>query len=231
MGKSSIYFTEKKTARVASKMKTISKEYEELFMDLGKQIFSDLVEIKDVSEMMMNCIKHIEKAVTVFDKYFPDFQSVACTTGCHYCCYFPIECPPQVAVDIARFIRSNMNDKQRQRLVTKMEKDRADRESPFFRAKCPFLDENKLCLIYERRPLSCRWFTSSDVQLCKQSVMDGTNIPQRATHHRIYQVATTMLLACSKSDHKHHKQVPFITSVLEILKMPENINQWKGYDI
>jgi len=231
MGDSQTYFSENKVEKIAQKMNAISKQYEQTFVDFGKQMFIDIADIDDASNIVFTCVDHIEKAIKVYEKFFPSPTVIACKEGCHYCCYFPIDCPPQVAIDIARSIKKNLTIEEQQTLCKKMGIDIMAREKPFFRAPCPFLDENKSCSIYEKRPLSCRWFTSPDAEYCRQSVKDGSNIPQHPTGHRIYQVATTMLLACAKDQKKYDKQVGFIPSVLEILNLSEDETTWKGYKI
>ncbi|MFH2093147.1 MAG: YkgJ family cysteine cluster protein [Pseudomonadota bacterium] len=231
MGESQVYFSEAHVEQVAKKIKEISKLYEQLFADFGAQLFSDIADLSDASKIMQVCVSHIETAVLAFGRHFPDSSVIACTRGCCHCCSFPIECPPQVVVDVARHIRNTWSFEDQHLLRQKLTHDMSARQLPFNRAPCPLLDKDRLCSIYEKRPLSCRWFTSPDAALCEKSVQDGSNITQHPVGHRIYQVATTMLLACEKKQGRPYVQVPFVSSLLEILEIPKETTVWRGYHI
>ncbi|MFH2059240.1 MAG: YkgJ family cysteine cluster protein [Pseudomonadota bacterium] len=231
MDESQTHFSEANVKNVAKKMKEISKLYEQLFTDLGAQIFSDIADLTDAYEIMGVCVNNIEKAVWAFGQHFPDSSIIACTKGCCHCCSFPIECPPQVIVSVARHIRKTWSSEDRQVLIQKLVQDVSDRQPPLNRAPCPLLDKKKLCSIYENRPLSCRWFTSPDAGMCEKSVQDGRNVPQHPVGHRIYQVATTMLLASEKNQGRPYVQVPFIPSLLEILETQKDTKMWRGYTL
>jgi hypothetical protein len=231
MKESLIYFSEARVQEVAQKMKETGRQYEQLFTDLGRQMFADMVDLHDVSEMTAVCTRHIDQALSAFTQYFPDVSPAACTKGCCHCCFFPVECPPQVVIDIARYLRSKESAAGLDLLRHKLAKDMKDRKPPLYRAKCPFLNDEKLCSIYEKRPLACQCFTSPDPAQCKQSVADGRNISQHPLRHRIYQVATTMLLACAKAQDRPHDQVLFIPSLLAILEIEDQDGLWQGYGI
>jgi hypothetical protein len=134
-------------------------------------------------------------------------------------------------VDIARYIKSTWPERQIIQLEKQMVKDRLERNAPFFRAPCPFLDEKKACLIYEKRPLSCRWFTSPDPGLCKNSVADGSHVPQHAIRHRVFQTGTTILLSWAKKQGRYDGQVPFISSLMEVMELEKEQGEWKGYTV
>jgi hypothetical protein len=227
MKESLIYFSNARVQAVAQKMKEVGRQYEQLFTDLGRQMFADMVDLHDASEMTAVCTRHIDQALSAFEQNFPDFSPVACTKGCCHCCFFPVECPPQVVIDIARYLRAKESAAGLDLLRHKLAQDTKDRKPPLYRAKCPFLNGEKLCSIYEKRPLSCQCFTSPDPSQCKKSVADGRNIFQHPLRHRIYQVATTMLLACAKKQGRAHDQVMFIPALLSILEIEDGL--WKGY--
>lgn len=224
-----LFFSEKKVVQVAEKMADIGREYEQLFMDLGRQMFNDIVDTEDASSALTVIIGHIDDAVAVFNRHFPDSSPVACVKGCHFCCSFPIECPPQVVVDVAGHLKKTVSDIDLQHLISRMNRDVRVRQPPLNRSACVFLDADHLCLIYENRPLSCRWFSSPDVNICRQSLVDGRQVPQRPVIHRIFQVATTMLSAAAKHQGRFHEQVRFIPSLLEVLALPDNETTWRGH--
>lgn len=226
MGKENKVFSIHDVEHVAAKMRDIGKEYEQLFSNFGRQMYLDLVDLTDNSRVMATCIEHIDTAIDAFEKHFPGSSGVACQKGCHHCCSFHIECPPQVVLEIARHLNETLTKDQLTALLTKLHHDSDARKNPLKRAACPFLDHANTCTIYHVRPLSCRWFSSPDVQLCKQSLTDGRNIPQHPTNSRIYQVATSILLACAENRGKYHKQVAFIPALTAILASDMTSDRW-----
>jgi len=229
MKESLIYFSEARVQEVAQKMKEVGRQYEQLFTDLGRQMFSDMADLDDASEMMALCTRHVDQALSAFGQNFPDVSPVACTKGCCHCCSFPVECPPQVAIDIARYLRAKETAAGLDLLRCKLAQDMKDRKPPLYRAKCPFLNAENLCSIYENRPLACQCFTSPDPAQCEKSVADGRDISQHPLRHRIYQAATTMLLACAKKQGRAHDQVMFIPALLSILEIEGKDGLWQGY--
>lgn len=209
---------EAEVKRVAEQMREASTRYERIFTDLESQIFNAIVNLQDASETMAVCVEHIDRAIVAFQYHFPASATIACRKGCHHCCFFPIVCPPQVVRDSTRYLKSTLAESEIKELKRKLSGDNAQRNPPFHRARCPFLNDAHACSIYERRPLACRSFTSPDAGLCLQSRVDGRNIPQHPIHHRIYQAATTALLAAARKQGRFHKQLSFISSLLNALE-------------
>lgn len=233
MTTSKIYFRVEDIYAVSEKMRAISKEYEQLFIDFGSQVFMEIIDLEDYSEVVSTCLQRIESVLPVFGQHFPDNIPIMCKKGCYHCCLFPITSPPQVILDIARYLQQTMSADELDLLKKKLVLDKQKRQEPLMRAICPFLDFDggKTCLIYERRPLSCRSFTSPDVTLCEQSVHDGRNIPQQQIRHRIFQIVTTVLLGAAKKKGMFHEQAALIPSLLEIIDKSGEKRSWKGYPI
>lgn len=223
------YFSEAHVIQVAENMSKVTKQYEQLFNDFSAQVFVDIVELEDASETMAVCIDHLESAITAFQTHFPNNSKVACQKGCHHCCSFPIQCPPHVIIDIARYLQSKLSNDEYTALYQKMSTNIELRKNTYERAQCPFLNNSGTCTIYQKRPLSCRSFTSPDSKLCEQSVTDGRNIPQQPIIYRLHQAVTTALLSAAKKKELFHEQVLFIPSLLEILDACKSGKVWKGY--
>ena len=198
-------------------MRDISRQYEQLFEDFGRALFLEIETLTDPSEVMNRCTQRIDEALAAFESHFPDPSQTACKKGCHFCCFFPVDCPPQVCHDVASHMDKTFSRAMKAKLKKKLQEDSQLRKEPFNRAPCPFLSDNRRCMIYEKRPLACRWFTSTDPALCEASLTDGTHVPQHAVRQRLYQVATTMLLALEKQQGRDGKQVAFISSLLKLL--------------
>lgn len=226
MADAPVYFLEENIKRVARGMYEITSQYEQLFVDLGSRIFEDIAHHNDPSKTLKICIDHIDQAILAFRKHFPDNSTVACKKGCHFCCFFSIECPPQVLVDITRYLKATLSPEKQQKIRQKLSLDISRRQPPLQRAPCPFLDKSGTCSIYEKRPLACRSFSSPDATACEQSVTDGRNITQHPVHYRIYQVATAALLSSAKQQGRHHKQLAFIPSLQKALEAEDEDVIW-----
>ena len=218
-------FSELHIIRVAEKMQEISRDYEQLFTDFGAQLLSEIERLDDIPEIMDLCIERTEQTLAVFQKHFPVSTVIACRKGCHHCCAFAVECPPQVVLDIAHHIKSSMSQEDQQLLRGKLERNIAERKPPLNRAACPFLDTQHACSIYKKRPLACRSFSSPNAAVCAQSVTDGRNISQHPLLHRLYSAVTTALLRYAEQRGQYHEQVLFIPALLAALttdKRPSN---------
>lgn len=224
------YFSEAHVKRVAGKLHEISREHEQLFIDLGSQILVEIENLHDASTAIAVCLTHIENTISAFQNHFPDSSVIACGKGCHHCCTFAVECPPQVIIDIARHLRVTFSAEEQDLLRQKLARNIVKRNTPLKRARCSFLDETSSCSIYAKRPLAYRSFTSSNAAICEQSVTDGRNIPQHPIRHRIHMAATTALLLCAKQQGQFHEPVPFIPALLEALETEHAGEVWQGHE-
>lgn len=210
-------FSELHIIRVAEKMQEISRDYEQLFIDFGSQLLSEIEELDNVSEIMDLCIERTEQTLATFQNHFPSSTVIACRKGCHHCCAFAIECPPLVVLDIAHHLKSTLSLEEQHLLCRKLEQNIAERKPPLHRAGCPFLDTDNSCSIYQKRPLACRSFSSPNAANCAQSVTDGRKISQHPIFHRLYSAVTTALLLYAEHRGQDHEQVPFIPALLAAL--------------
>jgi len=55
-----MYFSKARVQEVAQKMKEAGRQYEQLFTDLGRQMFVDMADLHDASDMMAVCTRHID---------------------------------------------------------------------------------------------------------------------------------------------------------------------------
>ena len=212
-----VFFTTSDVTEVAKRLTEVTADYEALFNNLCKQIFTTIKDLPTATDEVAVTLQYVKDASLAFTNNFPDQYSPACGKGCGHCCNFPIDAPPQVVEDIATYLESTYSQDGLEELKHKLISNIEQRKPPHFRAPCPFLDESQSCSIYEKRPLACRWFMSPDVNLCIQSVESGQNIPQHPVHSRIYEAAATALLAVEQKRSEQGLQVKFIPSLLERL--------------
>ncbi|WP_286236899.1 YkgJ family cysteine cluster protein [Neptuniibacter halophilus] len=213
-----VFFSTADVADVASRLQQVTADYEALFENLGKQIYSTIESLDNPSDQLAVTWQYIEDARLAFTQHFPDNSKIACREGCSHCCSFPIQTPHQAIQDIATHLRNSLSDGSLKQLCDKLRDNIARRQPPLFRAPCPFLDQNQRCTIYAHRPLSCRWFSSPDAALCEQSVRSGQSIPQNPLQSRIFQAANAALLAQQKRQTGTDQQLEFIPALLAELE-------------
>ncbi|EAR63109.1 YkgJ family cysteine cluster protein [Neptuniibacter caesariensis] len=214
MSEQEVFFSTTDVAEVAEKLRSVTAEYEELFNRLCKQIYVSIETQASASDQVAITLQYVEDALQAFSQNFPDNSHLACGKGCSHCCHFPIETPTQVITDITQYLLDTRSGSELAALKAKLQVNIQQRVPPLNRAPCPFLDEDNACTIYLKRPLSCRWFSSPDARLCEQSVKDGRNIGQHPVQSRIYQAASTALLAEQKKRTGSDQQVAFIPALL-----------------
>lgn len=217
MSQTEVFFSTADVASVAEQISAATTGYEALFINLGKQIVTTIEPIEDPSDQLAVALQYTKDALIAFQQNFPDNNQIDCKKGCAHCCSFPIETPPQVITDIALFLKQHYSESALDNLKKKLAINISQRQAPLFRAPCPFLDEQNGCTIYEKRPLSCRCFTSPNAELCRLSLDDGRNISQHPVHYRIYQAATAALQTNLKNRGEAYEQIAFIPALLEEL--------------
>ena len=105
-----------------------------------------------------------------------DRRRVACFAGCGTCCMVNVSVLMPEAVNIVAYLRCNRSKEELRRLYDEMEifvaaiSDLDEEERIAMRRSCIFLDAVGRCTIYPVRPLLCRSITSTDAQVCRDSL-------------------------------------------------------------
>ena len=170
----------------------------------------------------------------------PDLKSeeLDCKTGCTACCHLPVKTPPELIFFIAHCLTQSLNDEHLTELKALLQTYTDQWHSTpedmrlLTRLKCPFLDPDNACLIYEIRPFSCRAFTSTDVRVCNHVFEhpedQTTEVEQNSFIYAVFQLATTILSSVAKSRDRDPEQVYFIPSLLIALENSDLEDQWKN---
>lgn len=111
----------------------------------------------------------------------PDAHSLACKSGCDWCCHFTIDVRPLEALNIAEHVLTQFTPDQRQRVRAEIDAnaqrlatlDEMQRVQQNLR--CPFLIEHR-CSIYAVRPQTCRNYHATNVAGCEQSFNEPDNV-------------------------------------------------------
>ncbi|MCK9532174.1 MAG: YkgJ family cysteine cluster protein [Gammaproteobacteria bacterium] len=105
----------------------------------------------------------------------------ACRHGCAYCCYYKVEARALEVLVIHEFVRRHFSQEQLQHAIDQAThnveeaKNLSHVEHLATNQRCPFLVEGG-CSIYPVRPAKCRNFHASDVDGCKASYDEPTNL-------------------------------------------------------
>ncbi len=105
-------------------------------------------------------------------------NQIACAAGCAWCCHEPLQVSVLDAISVARhLLRTGGGDLSRleeysRRLESEFGYERERLKGCFW--ACPFLEvSQRLCSLYESRPVICRAFHSLDVYTCERHVRQG----------------------------------------------------------
>ena len=105
----------------------------------------------------------------------------ACRAGCSYCCYYKVEARAIEILAIQQYVLTKFKPELIRSIVEQANQNVAEAkklthvEHLATNQRCPFLVENQ-CVIYPVRPSKCRNFHASDMQGCKDSYEQPTNL-------------------------------------------------------
>jgi Fe-S-cluster containining protein len=104
----------------------------------------------------------------------PDAHTLACKSGCYWCCYFTVDVRAVEAFSILDFMNRELTPQEQARVRSEIEANSAllrglsELERMQRNVKCPFLLQGR-CSIYEARPQTCRNYHATDVTGCRAS--------------------------------------------------------------
>lgn len=110
----------------------------------------------------------------------PDVGTLACRTGCTWCCHFSVDVRAVEVFGIVDFVERTLTPEEKSRVYSEIRtnsaalKDMDEMERMRHNVKCPFLSEGR-CSIYEARPQTCRNYHATDVAGCQASYEDPDN--------------------------------------------------------
>ncbi len=104
----------------------------------------------------------------------PDGHTLACKSGCYWCCYFTVDVRAVEVFAILDFMARELSPAEQARVRSEVETNskllRGLDETERMRrnVKCPFLSAGR-CAIYQARPQTCRNYHATDVAGCRAS--------------------------------------------------------------
>ncbi|HEY0941858.1 MAG TPA: YkgJ family cysteine cluster protein [Steroidobacter sp.] len=110
----------------------------------------------------------------------PDIGTLACRSGCTWCCHFSVDVRAVEAFSILDFVERSLPDEEKARVYSEIRAnstalDGMDEIERMRRnVKCPFLSQGR-CSIYAARPQTCRNYHATDAAGCEASYQDPDN--------------------------------------------------------
>jgi len=99
-----------------------------------------------------------------------DTSTTSCLKGCASCCHFNVDISDEEAELLASLVLDGEIPIDRERLALQAGLTKGKNQwppTPCIESRCVFLGKDKICRIYEHRPLACRkCFVTSDPQEC-----------------------------------------------------------------
>ena len=135
-----------------------------------KELRDTLAGWKDVMPTIQNQIDHDIVKV----------PGIACKPGCAHCCKLMVTALPHEVMEVVDYIRFSDRFSRSERAVIldrlKFVVEQTDGMDEYaYRAanlNCPFLSDDNRCQVYAVRPIACRAFGSTRVEVCELSVPD-----------------------------------------------------------
>lgn len=111
----------------------------------------------------------------------PDADTLACKSGCSWCCHFTVDVRAVEVVRIVELIAQRMTPQEQERVRGEIRRNAAllreldDVERMQQNIRCAFLSEGK-CTVYEARPQTCRNYHATSAAGCQQSFEQPDNL-------------------------------------------------------
>ncbi|WP_321531019.1 YkgJ family cysteine cluster protein [uncultured Desulfuromonas sp.] len=181
------------------------------------------------------------KAIGSFTQAVYDLpESAACAPGCAWCCHLRVETSIPELLVIYRELMAGSTPEGIDSLK-KWTKEAASvgdllDEDLWYQHKlpCPFLDNNKACLIYSVRPFACRAHHSMDAKLCQKGYEEGRRlmIPSLPLYKASTDIYATIFIKVMADRGFASFPVGFIKGLAMLLEEPALAAAWlDGEDV
>jgi Fe-S-cluster containining protein len=110
-----------------------------------------------------------------------DVGTLACRSGCAWCCYFTVDVRAAEVFGILDFVEQSFTPDEKTRVHAEVRANSVllrklgEGERVTRNLKCPFLNEGR-CTIYAARPQSCRNYHATNAAGCRQSYEEPENL-------------------------------------------------------
>lgn len=190
---------------------------------------------------MFRLIEYAFQQTTAVVEQLPERATLACASGCAFCCYHPVDMTPPEAFAIAAYLQKTLTPAAGDAAHTRIaaQADRISRlsyeEHAQARIPCALLVDGR-CSVYPCRPFACRAWNSTSAARCETIFTHGnpvTMLPplDMRTYEAVWDVArgVTDSLQQGRLDRKSYE----LHSILQrLLATPEAAQRWaQGEDV
>lgn len=136
--------------------------------------------VLDFKKVAVEGLKKIDRAFQ--DGLTATGTSIACKSGCFYCCYLKVDVHAHEVFPIVDYIRKTKSPERVSQIVNEaaanMERIAPMTLNEHFAAnlRCPLLEADSTCGVYPVRPAGCRTKHSLNVQPCEDSYNDPSDL-------------------------------------------------------
>jgi Fe-S-cluster containining protein len=135
----------------------------------------------------------------LFERSIPQWarDSLACASGCGFCCYQTVALSPPEVFFLARLIAEEPSSVAAVRDTAAKLDGRSAGAPGAFWLKCPLLDQASNCSAYAARPLACRSYVSLNVNDCRTVYLQpgNSNVHAPAPYEDLKRSCRTILMA------------------------------------
>ena len=211
---------------VAQQMRHVSQQYDAIFSSFLATLVKTLENEASMAEAARTTLSLADEAVDAMRVSFVGQPKFDCERGCSACCHLYVAVPPGIPELINEFVQETFSVEERARLVERLEISASVYSNSavpeLTRARCPLLNDEGACMVYDVRPISCRSFTSTSRASCHDMVFqatgNGRGIDQNPARYRIYENATKALQATAIARGLPFEQAGLSKALLELLK-------------
>ncbi len=146
-----------------------------IIADEMRQAEADLATVGPLSALERSQTRHDARLSAAADA-----PTLACKSGCFWCCYFTVEVRPAEVIRIVEFLQEKLAAADRERIVAEIRTNAAtlaildDQAQLHHNLKCPFLRFGR-CSIYPVRPQTCRNYHATSADGCEQAYKEPAN--------------------------------------------------------
>jgi Fe-S-cluster containining protein len=120
---------------------------------------------------------------------------IACKKSCFYCCYYKVEAKPVEIFLIVEFVKQTFETEIIGGILEQAKRNVEEAAKLSYvqhlttNQKCPFL-VSEGCSIYEVRPMKCRNFHATEVELCIKSYENPTDLSIPNSYNELLHLIT-----------------------------------------
>lgn len=165
--------------------------------------------------------------------------AVACHAGCWFCCTTPVG----VTVFEAAMVRSavlTLPEAQQRAIWERLEQHLAAQQDALagsggqraaFRRRCPLLDDQGQCSVYEGRPLACRSVLSLDADRCRRALLENDggdpNVPYSLTNNAALAGVPHLMVTLDEGKLDHYPSYELASALYKIWVEPASFLAWQ----